>query len=192
MESFYASLEAETSVLLSNDTRVASELPNREPSEETQKALRTLQDFLAKDFSVLLGPDEYSAMTATLDYLTSLTAEDGMPSEMRSLIIEVSGQFTHWSWDYTNESKKIEATTAKLLKVDELEEGLEANKIHFREVMCLENELCNELAYLEERNKELEEQTNAIKARISASESVRNMATYRKREIFGEAKMLKV
>ena len=59
-----------------------------------------------------------------------------------------------------------------MLKVDELEEGLKVNKTHFREVMCLKNESCNELAY--------------------ASKLARNMATYRKREIFGEAKMLKL
>ena len=192
MEAFYASLEAEASILpFSNDITVVSKLANRMPSEETQKALKTLQDFITKDFSILLGHDEYIAMKATLDYLANLPAEDGVSLELRSLIIEVSRQFTHWSWDYTNESKKIEATTAKLLKVDELEEILEANKTHYREVMYLENELCNELAYLEERKKELEEQINIIKASISASESARNVATYRKREIFGEAKMLK-
>ncbi|KAL1319056.1 disease resistance protein RPS4B [Arachis hypogaea] len=192
MEAFYASLEAENSVLpLSNNTIDVSEFANRVPSEATQKALKTLQDFLTRDFSLLLGPDEYNAMKATLEYLTNLPPGDGISLELRSLVIEVSRHFNHWSLDYTNESQKIEAATAKLLKVDELEEGLEANKVHFREVVCLENELRNELEYLEERKKELEEQIHAIKASISASESARNMVTYRKREIFGEAKILK-
>ena len=99
---------------------------------------------MTKDFSVLLGPSEYSTMKDTLDYLTNLPAEDGISVEIRSLVIQVSRQFTHWSKDYTYESKKLESTTAKLLKADELEEGLEANKTHFKEVMCLENELCSE------------------------------------------------
>ena len=55
----------------------------------------------------------------------------------------------------------------------------------------LENELCSELAYLEQRKKELEEQINAVKSNISASQAARNMASQRKREIFGEAKILK-
>ncbi|MED6124980.1 hypothetical protein PIB30_064060 [Stylosanthes scabra] len=192
MEAFYASLEAETSVLpLSKNTIVGSEFANRVPSEATQQVLMTLQDFLTRDFSLLLGPDEYNAMKATLEYLTDLPPGDGISLELRSLVIEVSRQFNHWSLDYTNESKKIEAATAKLSKVDELEEGLEANKANFREAMWLENELRSELEYLEERKKELEEQIHAIKGSISASESARNMVTYRKREIFGEAKILK-
>ncbi|RDX98793.1 TMV resistance protein N, partial [Mucuna pruriens] len=192
MEAFYAVLDAETSVVSpNNDSRVVSELANKMPSEETKKALKTLQDFVTKDFSVLLGPCEYNIMKDTLDYLINLPAEDGISVEIRSLIIQVSRQFTHLSWDYTCEGKKIESTTAKLLKADELEVGLEANKIYFKEVMCLENELCNELAYLEERKKELEEQINAVKANISASQAARNIATQTKREIFAEAKILK-
>lgn len=192
MEAFYAVLDAETSfVSLNKEFRVVSELSNKMPSEETKKALKTLQDFVTKDFSGLLGSSEYNTMKDTLDYLTNLPAEDGISVEIRSLIIQVSRQFTHWSKDYTFESKKIESTTAKLLKADELEEGLEANKTNFKEVMCLENELLNELAFLEQRKKELEEQINAVKANISASQEARNMATHRKREIFGEAKILK-
>ncbi|TKY49757.1 TMV resistance protein N [Spatholobus suberectus] len=125
MEAFYAVLDAETTVVsLNNDSRVVSELANKMPSEETKKALKTLEDFVSKDFPVLLGPSEYSTMKGTLDYLTNLPAEDGISVEIRSLIVEVSRQFTHWSWDYTYESKKIESITAKLLKADELEEGL--------------------------------------------------------------------
>lgn len=195
MEAFYAILDAEISVgLLSNDTRVVSELTNSTmPNEETQKALRTLQDFLTRDFSVLLRPDEHSIMKATLDYLTNLPAEDGhgISVEIRSLIIQISRHFTRWSLDYTNEGKKIESTTAKLVKSGELEEGLEANKTLFKEVMYLENELRNELAYLEERKKELEEQINAVKASISASQAAKNMAASTKKEIFGKAMIIK-
>lgn len=195
MEAFYAILDAEISVgSPSNDTRVVSELTNSTmPSEETQKALRTLQDFLTRDFSVLLRPDEHSIMKATLDYLTNLPAEDGhgISVEIRSLIIQISRHFTRWSVDYTHEGKKIESTTAKLVKSGELEEGLEANKTLFKEVVYLENELCNELAYLEERKRELEEQINAVRASISASQAAKNMAASTKKEIFGKAMTLK-
>jgi hypothetical protein len=194
MEAFYAILDAETSDLsLSNDNKVVSESSKRIiPSEETKKALKTLEDFLTKDFSVLLRPNEYNTMESTLDYLTHLPTEDGISVEIRSMVKEVSRQFTSWSYDYTHEGKKIEVTKAKLLKSDELKEDLEANKKLFREVKYLENDLCNELEYLEERKKELEEQINAVKANISASQVAKNMASDTKREIFENAKILKV
>ncbi|KAI4351984.1 hypothetical protein L6164_006281 [Bauhinia variegata] len=192
MEAFYASLDGETSVLSSSkNAGVSSELTNAVPSEETQRALKTLQDFLSKDFLVLLNPLEYSTMKTTLDYLSSLSMDDGISVETRSSIVEVSREFTHWSWDYLSASSKIEFTIANLLKADELEEGLEANKKHFREHMFLETELHDQLTYLEERKKELEEQINAVKANISASRSAKSMAIKRKREIFEEGKMLK-
>jgi hypothetical protein len=52
MEAFYAILDYETSILsLYNDIDVISESSNRIiRSEETKKALKTLQDFLTKDF----------------------------------------------------------------------------------------------------------------------------------------------
>ncbi|XP_027937692.1 TMV resistance protein N-like isoform X3 [Vigna unguiculata] len=192
MEAFYAVLDDEVSVVsLDNDSTLVSKLVNKRPSEETKKALRTLQDHVTKEFYALLGPNEYTTMKDTLEYLTNLPAEDGISVEIRSLIIQVSRQFTHWSMDYTCENKKIESTTAKLLKAEELEKCLEANKTNFKQVVCMENELCNDLAYLEQRKRELEEQINAVKANISASEAAKNMATQRKREIFGEAKILK-
>lgn len=194
MEAFYAILDAETSILsLSNDNDIISESSNSKiPSEETKKALKTLQDFLTKDFSVLLRPNEYNTMKSTLDYLTNVPTEDGISVDIRSLVKEVSRQFTCWSHDYTNEGKKIEYTKAKLLKSDELEEGLEANKTLFREVKYLENELCNELEYLEDRKKELEELINGVRANIAASQEAKNMAVHTKREIFENAKILKV
>ncbi|KOM43151.1 hypothetical protein LR48_Vigan05g075500 [Vigna angularis] len=192
MEAFYAVLDDEISVVsLNNDSTVVSKLTNQRPSEETKKALKSLQAHVTKEFSALLGPNEYSTMNDTLEYLTNLPAEDGISVEIRSLIIQVSRQFTRWSRDYTSENKKIESTTSKLLKADELEKCLEANKTNFKQVMCMENELCNDLAYLEQRKRELEEQIKAVKANISASEAAKNMATQIKRKIFGEAKILK-
>jgi len=194
MEAFYAILDVETSVLsLSNDNDIISELSNSKiPSEETKKALKTLQDFLTKDFSVLLRPNEYNTMKSTLDYLTNVPTEDGISVDIRSLVQEISRQFTCWSYDYTNEGKKIEFTKAKLLKSDELEKGLEANKTLFREVKYLENELVNELEYLEERKRELEELINGVRANIAASQEAKNMVVHTKREIFENAKILKV
>lgn len=188
MEAFYAILDEEN-----NDNKVVCESSKRTmPSEETKKVLKILDDFLTKDFSLLLMPNEYNTMKSTLDYLKILPSEEGISVEIRSLVIEVSRQFTCWSYDYTNESKKIESTRAKLLKRDELEEGLEANKSLFREIKCLENELLNELEYLEERKKELEELINGVRANISASQEAKNMVTCTKREIFEKAKILKV
>ncbi|XP_073225148.1 TMV resistance protein N isoform X2 [Cicer arietinum] len=189
MESFYAILDAETSH--SNEKEVFSEF-SKMPSEKTKKALKTLKDFLNIDFSVLLRPSEYNTMKDTLDYLTNLPVEEGISIEIRSLVIEVSKQFNHWSYDYKYENKKIEYTEAKLLKVDELEEGLEANKTLFREVKYLESDLSNELVYLEERKKELEEQISVVKANICASQGAKNMAIHTKKEIFEKGKILKV
>ncbi|XP_014500013.1 TMV resistance protein N isoform X2 [Vigna radiata var. radiata] len=192
MEAFYAVLDDEISVVsLNNDSTMVSKLTNQRPSEETKKALKTLQAHVTKEFSALLGPNEYSTVNDTLEYLTNLPAEDEISVEIRSLIIQVSRQFTRWSRDYTSENKKIESTTAKLLKADELEKCLEANKTNFKQVMCMENELCNDLAHLEQRKRELEEQINAVKANISASEAAKNMASEIKRELFGKAKILK-
>ncbi|KAI4347380.1 hypothetical protein L6164_008196 [Bauhinia variegata] len=75
--------------------------------------------------------------------------------------------------------------------IDKLEEGLGANKNQFKEVVSLEDELSNQLAYLEERKKELEEQIVTIKTNISVFPSAKNSAAKRKREIFEEGKMLK-
>ncbi|KAI9092518.1 hypothetical protein K1719_027646 [Acacia pycnantha] len=193
MEAFYASLDAETFVPLpSKDVKSVSELKTDiKPSEEIQKAWKTFQEFLTKDFSEILEPKNYSTMKATLDYLSGLSADDGVSVEMRSVIIEVSREFTHWSWDYSNASKKMEITEASMLKVHEIAEGLEANKSHFKEVMTMKSELQSQLAYLEERKKELEDQINAIKSDINAFESANKIGTKRKREIFEEGKLLK-
>ncbi|KAF7820287.1 TMV resistance protein N-like [Senna tora] len=186
MEAFYASLDGEVSCV----TRINNNKPSEE-SEETKEALKIFEDFLTKDFVDLLEPEEYKTMKVTLDYLSGLSINDGVSVEMRSVIMEVSREFTHWSYDYSNASKKIEIAKSSIVKAEEIEEGLEANKKNFKEVMWLENELYDQLAYLEERKRELEEQIDAIKANISASELAKKRANSRKREIFEEGKMLK-
>lgn len=192
MRAFYASLDAETSdVSPAQDTRVGTELPKTAPCEKTEKAFKTLQDFLSKDFSVLLQPGQCSTMKSTIEYLSNLSEDDGISVEMRLLILEVSREFTRWNLDYNDAGRKIESASTNLLKADKLEEGLEANKNQFKEVTSLENELSNQLANLEEKKMELEEQINAIKANICVFQSAKNTASKRKREIFEEAKSLK-
>lgn len=193
MKAFYASLDAETSVMSpSQDTAaVITESSNTSPCEETKNALKTLQDLLSKDFSTLLHAGQCGIMKSTIEYLSKLSADDGISAEMRLLILEVSREFTRWSCDYNDASRKIESASSSILKADKLEENLEANKNEFKEVSSLENELNNQLATLEQRKKELEEQIKAIKANISVFQSAKITTTKRKREVFEEAKTLK-
>ncbi|CAK8532334.1 unnamed protein product [Lathyrus sativus] len=194
MKAFYASLDVESSFKSpSQDTTVITESSNTTmPSEETSKALKTLQDLLSKDFSVLLQTKQCGAMKSTLEYLSKMSSVNGISAEMKLLILEVSREFTRWSCDYNNASKKIESASSNITKADKLEESLEANKNEFKEVLSLENELCNQLATLEQRKKELEDQINAIKGNISVFQSAKFKAMKRKREVFEEAKTLKV
>ncbi|XP_054778189.1 uncharacterized protein LOC129286161 isoform X2 [Prosopis cineraria] len=190
MRAFYASLDAETSVVSpSQDVRVGIELPRTPPCEETEKALKTLQGFLSKDFSVVLHPGQSNSMKSALEYL--LTADDGISLEVQLLISEVSKRFGQWSCEYNNAGRKIECASTNLLKADKLEESLEANKNQFKELASLESELNSQLTGLEERKKELEEQINGIKANICVFQSAKSTATKRKREIFEEGKTLK-
>jgi len=192
MKAFYASLDAETSVMSpSQDITVVTELSNTTPCEETKKALKTLQDLLSKDFTDLLHTGQSGTIKSTIEYLSKLSAEDGISAEMRLLILEVSREFTRWSCDYNDANRKIESANTNILKADKLEENLEANKKEFKEVSSLENELSNQLSCLEKRKKELEEQIKAIKANISVFQSAKVTSTKRKREAFEEAKILK-
>ncbi|XP_019436810.1 PREDICTED: uncharacterized protein LOC109343117 isoform X2 [Lupinus angustifolius] len=192
MKAFYASLDAEASVVTPpQDTSVVTESSNTTPCEESKKALKTLQDLLSKDFSILLHPGQSGTMKSTIEHLSKSSADDIISAELRLLLLEVSREFTRWSCDYNDASRKIESASTNILKADKLEEGLEANKNQFKEVLSLENDLTNQLASLEQKKKELEEQINAIKAHISVSQSAKNTVAKRKREIFEEAKTLK-
>ncbi|XP_073220638.1 uncharacterized protein [Cicer arietinum] len=192
MKAFYASLDAEASFTsTSQDTTVIAESFNAAPCEETSKALKTLQDLLSKEFSVLLQTEQCGTMKSTVEYFSKLSAVNGISTEMRLLILEVSREFTRWSCDYNDASKKIESANSNFVKADKLEESLEANKNEFKDVVSLENELFNQLTTLEQKKKELEEQIDAIKANISVFQSAKITATKRKREVFEEAKTLK-
>ncbi|RYR57985.1 hypothetical protein Ahy_A05g023649 isoform B [Arachis hypogaea] len=192
MKAFYASLDAETSVTSpSQDISAVTESSNSTPCEETKNALQTLQDLLSKDFSALVHPGQCGTFKSTIDYLSKLSSDDGVSSEIKLLILEVSREFTRWSCDYNDASRKIESASANILKADKLEESLEVNKNQFKEVLSLENELSNQIASLEQKKKELEEQISAIKANLSVFQSAKNTAIKRKREVFEEAKTLK-
>ncbi|KAJ7975477.1 TMV resistance protein N-like [Quillaja saponaria] len=192
MEEFYAALLAETTgVSCFKGAGVNTQTINNRPNEETKKALQTLQDFLSKDFSLLLHSGQYSTLETMVNYLSNLSANDGISLEMKTLILRLSRYFRQWSWDYNDANVKLKLTTTDLSKVEKLEEGLKANMLRFREASSLENELDNQLASLEERKKELEEQIDAIKASMYASASAKSMAAREKREIFDEGRSIK-
>jgi hypothetical protein len=192
MKAFYASLDVKTSFKSSSqDTTDIAESSNNIPCEEFSNALKTLQDLLSKDFSVLLQTGHCGTMKSTIEYLSKMSATNGISAELRLLISEVSREFTRWSCDYSDASKKIESASSNIIKADKLEESLEGNKKEFNDVLSLENDLYNQLATLDQRKKELEEQINAIKANISVFHSAKVTATKRKREVFEEAKTLK-
>jgi hypothetical protein len=192
MKAFYASLDVKASFKSSSqDATVIAESSNNTPCEEISNALKTLQDLLSKDFSVLLQTGHCGTMKSTIEYLSKMSATNGISAELRLLISEVSREFTRWSCDYNDASKKIESASSNIIKADKLEESLEGNKNEFNDVLSLENDLYNQLATLDQRKKELEEQINAIKANISVFHSAKVTATKRKREVFEEAKTLK-
>ncbi|XP_061376474.1 uncharacterized protein LOC133318484 [Gastrolobium bilobum] len=164
MEAFYVSLDADTCVV---------------SWEETRKALKIVQDLISKDASVFLHPKLASVMKTNLEYRSNSSADDDISRDIRLQLSETSLESTHWCWDdYIEARMKIEST-------------VEANKNQFWEVVALENELRQKLAWMEGKKKYLEEQINVIKANIAASQSEKNMASQRKRDIFKEGKKLK-
>ncbi|KAJ7970141.1 Disease resistance protein [Quillaja saponaria] len=186
MEAFYTAILAETTAMSPPQVsiEVNAKPSNSRQSEETRKALNILQDFLIKDFSLLLHTGRSSTMKTTLSYLSKLSADDGISEKMKSLITQLSRDFTLWSWEYNDASMKLESNTTNLSKVDKLDEGLRANTNQFMEAAFFENELRTQLANLEEKKRELEEQINAIKADISLFSEATDNAGKRKREIF--------
>lgn len=189
MEAFYASLRVET---YTPDIRDDSKLVHPQMTEETKKALEILKEFLSKQFCHLLEPTSSStSMKTTLEYLCTLFKDDDVPMSLKSLMLQLSAEFTQWSCDYNDASMKLESSKAGLSKLQELEEGLVANKKQFSEFVSIENELGSQLVYLEERMKELEEQINAIKVNISISGVARDTTLGKKRETFEVGRVLK-
>ncbi|XLT94444.1 hypothetical protein HN873_016106, partial [Arachis hypogaea] len=194
MEEFYATLRAETfalSSLTSRNGRDDFKLAYPEISEETEKALETLKEFLSKQFHQLLSLGSFSSMKAALESLSTLSTDADVSLCLKSLLLQLSTDFDQWSCDYIDASMKLESSTAGLSNLDTLEDGLIANKNQFSEFSSIEIDLCSQLVYLEQRKKELEQQLEAIKYSISISEVTRDTALSKKRETFEEGKMLK-
>ncbi|KAI4357302.1 hypothetical protein L6164_001261 [Bauhinia variegata] len=185
MKAFYASLEKECSAMpLPENTCTSIESVNVRASEETQRALEALRELLSKKFTLLLHPARSGLMNNVLQYLFSLSPEDGISSTMKPIMEELSRNFRKWSLDYGEANLKLHSATATLSKIDKLKEGLEANIKEFREVAKLENGICSHLAYLEARKRELE-------AEIADYKSAKDTIAESKRQVYEDGKLLK-
>ncbi|KAI5445052.1 hypothetical protein KIW84_013345 [Lathyrus oleraceus] len=191
MEAFYSSLHAETYISL-GDTSDVSKLVYPKMSEETRKALEILKELLSKQISHLIEPTSTTSMRTTLEYLCTLIAEDDDVSmRLKSVILQLLADFTQWSCDYNDANMKLESSILVLSKLQNLEEGVVANKDQFSEVVSIESGLTGQLVYLEERMKELQEKISVVKMNISISEVARDAAVRKKRETFEEGRELK-
>ncbi|XLR24726.1 TMV resistance protein N-like isoform X1 [Arachis ipaensis] len=181
MEGFYASLDAETNVIPFS------------PNEETMEALKIALDFITNnnDASVFLDAQHCSIMKTSLDYLSSLSANDGLSGAMRALISEASTVFAHCSSSYIEANMKVESTASELLRADNLKSDLENNKNQFNDTVASEKELRQKLARLEEMKEELEKQIRTTNANIMASRKEQNTTRKRKRDVYVEGKALK-
>jgi cell division protein FtsB len=192
MEAFYASLEAEiTSPLHVQDNQPNNETATIRPSEETQKALQILQDFVSKKFSLLLHPGRSGLLKDILKYLISLTPNEGVSLKTKSVLLQLSHGFAQWSLDYNNANLKIESATTDLSKVEKMKDCLESNVKDFRDMDMVEKCLSNQLACLQEEKRLLEEKINAIKAEIEDFTEQREMVAKRKTELFHKGSVIK-
>ncbi|XLR65742.1 hypothetical protein HN51_008253 [Arachis hypogaea] len=178
MEAFYSSLDVRSHVLSCSQDHLSTNAL----SEETREAIKIVKYFISGDASVLLHQQQYSAVRTSLEYLSNLSADDGLSGQVLTLISEASWFLTHWSKDFVEASMKFEYTTSELQKADALEAGLEANKNQFKEAVAMENE---------KGKMGQEEHIKIVEANLSAYESEKNMALKRKRDIFEEGRTLK-
>ncbi|XP_061370935.1 uncharacterized protein LOC133313561 [Gastrolobium bilobum] len=114
---------------------------------------------------LLLQPRHSALMKDTLDYLLSLPM-DAVSHTKKIVILELSELFAQLSLDYKNARLKHELTAAVLSKANKVKKDIEANVKDLGEVETLENYFNNQLACLQEKNGELEEQIKDIKAEI--------------------------
>ncbi|RYR06961.1 hypothetical protein Ahy_B05g074280 [Arachis hypogaea] len=163
------------------------------PNEETKEALIIVRDFTINnnDASVFLDAQHCCIMKTSLDYLSSLSANDGLSGAMRALISETSTVFAHCSSSYIEANMKIESTASELSRADNLKSDLENNKNQFNDMVASEKELQQKLARLEEMKKELEKQIRTTNANIMASRKELNTTRKRKRGVYVEGKALK-
>ncbi|KAL4374410.1 hypothetical protein AHAS_Ahas05G0179000 [Arachis hypogaea] len=163
------------------------------PNEETKEALIIVRDFTINnnDASVFLDAQHCCIMKTSLDYLSSLSANDGLSGAMRALISETATVFAHCSSSYIEANMKIESTASELSRADNLKSDLENNKNQFNDMVASEKELRQKLARLEEMKKELEKQIRTTNANIMASRKELNTTRKRKRGVYVEGKALK-
>ena len=74
MDAFYASFDAGIPMLSHSHDNLATTAP----SEEAREALRSVHGIISNDASVLLDLEQCSNMKASLDYLSKLSANDGI------------------------------------------------------------------------------------------------------------------
>ncbi|KAJ7950247.1 Disease resistance protein [Quillaja saponaria] len=160
-------------------------------SNEVKSSFEALKNLLSREFSLVTYVGETSNMEKVLDCLSSLSAEDGIPEGTQSLISQLKRNLTQWTYCYNDARMKLESSDRDILKLEKLEEDLKANMYQFNEAESVQNELSHQLADLERRKKELENEIYVIKANISASTMDRERAVEKKRELFKEGKLIK-
>ena len=164
----YASVESEaTDLLLLIDSKTNNKSVNSNLSYEAMKALQILKHYVTKRFSFLLDPGRSRFLKIILDYLLSLSEDDGISVRMRTVLLQLSRSFTLWSRDYDAASIRLALTTADLLKVENLQVDIEANVKKVEEVDSLKDELCRQLTSLQERKRQLEEHIHTITEEIT-------------------------
>ncbi|KAK7270728.1 hypothetical protein RJT34_26106 [Clitoria ternatea] len=103
MEAFYDSLNAETHFV----SRFHDKSTTIALTEKAREALKIVQNFFSHDASVLLHPELCSVMKTRSEYLSNLSVDDCMLSEMRIQISEASRKLTQWSKDYMEANMKL-------------------------------------------------------------------------------------
>ncbi|RYR58188.1 hypothetical protein Ahy_A05g023858 [Arachis hypogaea] len=130
-------------------------------------------------------------MKTSLEYLSSLSANDGLSGAMRALISEASTVFAHCSSSYIEANMKVESTASELLRADNLKSDLENNKNQFNDTVETLERAVAKLARLEEMKEELEKQIRTTNANIMACRKEQNTTRKRKRDVYVEGKALK-
>ncbi|QHO42435.1 Pentatricopeptide repeat-containing protein [Arachis hypogaea] len=136
-----------------------------------------------------ISSDSYP--TIGLEYLSSLSANDGLSGAMRALISEASTVFAHCSSSYIEANMKVESTASELLRADNLKSDLENNKNQFNDTVETLERAVAKLARLEEMKEELEKQIRTTNANIMACRKEQNTTRKRKRDVYMEGKALK-
>ena len=126
--------------------------------------------------------------------------EDSMEAFYASLEAETTSQ-SHLQHTQPNtvsvitrpseETQELKSAAAGLSRAEKAKEELEANVKDFKELEMVEKSLCTQLASLQEKKRELEEQINTIKAEIADFAAEKEKVAKKKRELFDNGKLLK-